>query len=240
MIGAGTLRLLVGAGLSSQQILAVAEAIEADAQPQHRPKDPPKDPRAAERQARRRQRLKAAEGDATESGVTDSVTSGVTPEITPAVTRDGVSGAPLDEKLSNPPVQTQTPDGVSPLPARKRRAGRLPDDFAMPDDWKLWAKAQRGWGAETLATEAENFADYWQARAVGAVKRDWRKAWQNWVRNSNRPDGPFRDFGPARTPIERAQQQAEYADRLKRIGRAEDAAAIRRRWAEHPKREGSD
>ncbi|MDT9600053.1 hypothetical protein [Sphingosinicella rhizophila] len=266
MIGAHTLRALVGAGLSSDQILAVVDALEADARPRDRS--------AAERQRRRRDRLRAeagGEGSAAGQfafdaagggsaaaaarmevvaapaaqpvapGADTRVTAGVTGENTGCVTAPDAANvtdgaAPLDEYISNPPTPTLTPEGVAPSAAKgRKRAQRLPDDFAMPEDWKLWAGAERGWDPKAIETEAANFADYWQARGSGAAKRDWRKAWQHWVRNAKRPDGGHREAA-ARTPEQHAKAAEEHAARLERIGRAEDAAEIRRRWSTGPPR----
>lgn len=117
---------------------------------------------------------------------------------------DAKEKSPRPPKEKHPPI---TPKGVSPR--------RLPDDFVMPDDWKQWARETRGWPPPDLETEAANFVDYWQARGSGAAKRDWRKTWQTWVRNSKRPDGSFRNV--AEVPFDKTEYQA----RLAKIGRTE-------------------
>ena len=86
MIGTATLRQLVSLGLTPQQILAVAEAMEVDAGP--------KDKTAAERQ--RRHRAKKAQ----EEPVTRD-------EVTRDVTRD-----PPNDNIPNPPVPTSNEVGA--------------------------------------------------------------------------------------------------------------------------------
>lgn len=82
------------------------------------------------------------------------------------------------------------------MPGAKReaspRGSRLPLDWKLPDEWKQYAIEQRKWQPEDVDKEAAAFADYWQSKAgQSAVKLDWRKTWQNWIRNSHRPDGTY-------------------------------------------------
>lgn len=157
----------------------------------------------AERQARHREKARNA--------VTVTVEQDETKEKSPKPSKE------------NTPLLT--PKGVSPR--------RLPDDFVMPDDWKDWARDKRGWSTADIETEAENFTDYWQARGSGATKRDWRKAWQTWVRNSKRADGNHRNDKPLSESDVRAGQERTAA-LYERMGRADEAAEIRRRWATGP------
>src|SRR6185312_2731324 len=74
----------------------------------------------------------------------------------------------------------------SPIPSslrseREQRASRLPADWILPDEWRVWAIAER----PELDPDrtAEKFADYW--RGVGGAKGrklDWLATWRNWVR----------------------------------------------------------
>lgn len=150
-----------------------------------------RDPTAAERQARFRAKQNQQDSDETRY-----------------VTRDDDEAkekSPKPPKEKHPPI---TPKGVSPR--------RLPDDFAMPAEWKDWARDCRGWSASDIETEAANFCDYWQARGSGAAKLDWRKTWQTWVRNSKRPDGNHRN-----APSSGHFDKSEYEARLAKIGRQE-------------------
>ena len=87
----------------------------------------------------------------------------------------------------------------------KRSAGqrgtRLPTDWTLPDEWRDWAIEQKRWEPSAVADEAAGFADYWQSLSgARAAKLDWRKTWQNWVRNSRRPEGDYRPQEKRRTP----------------------------------------
>jgi uncharacterized protein YdaU (DUF1376 family) len=50
----------------------------------------------------------------------------------------------------------------------KKRGSRLPDDWFLPNSWGEWA-AGEGYETETIRTEADNFRDYWLARAGPAA-----------------------------------------------------------------------
>jgi hypothetical protein len=137
-----------------------------------------------------------------------------------------------------PPQKEKSPDplkkNTTPFPKAKALVPhRLPDDFTVPDDWKDWARQTRGWAVADIETEAANFTDYWQARGSGAAKRDWRKTWQTWVRNSKRPDGSHRNDRKA-GPEEVREAQLRAADTYDRIGRSDEAAEIRRRFSTGP------
>lgn len=147
-------------------------------------------------------------------------------------TGQGVTGAdtPAKKETSPDPLKKNT----TPFPKAKALVPhRLPDDFSMPADWKEWARETRGWSAADIETEAANFIDYWQARGSGAAKRDWRKTWQTWVRNSKRPDGTHRNDRKL-TPDELKERDLRNAEFYDRIGRADDAAEIRRKWGTGP------
>jgi hypothetical protein len=81
------------------------------------------------------------------------------------------------------------------------RGSRLPADFALPKDWRDWAVSKRKWEPDAAGEEGEAFAAYWQAKSgKDAVKMDWFKTWQNWVRNSRRPDGSYVTTEQRQTP----------------------------------------
>jgi len=61
------------------------------------------------------------------------------------------------------------------------RASRLPADWQPDPDQRQYA-LDRGLDPER---EAENFRDYWQAKAgQNATKTDWGMTWRSWVRSS--------------------------------------------------------
>lgn len=109
------------------------------------------------------------------------------------------------------------------------RGARLPDDWTAPDDWIEWAIRERRWSPSEAREEAEIFANYWQARTgQGATKLDWRKTWQNWVRNSRRPNGDYVLSTGNVDPREHLERTAALYDRL---GRTNEAQEIRRQLA---------
>lgn len=68
-----------------------------------------------------------------------------------------------------------------------KRAKRLPGDFEVPEDWRAWAKSDRGWSDSDTFEEAEKFVDYWRAKGgKDAAKADWPATWRNWCRNAHR------------------------------------------------------
>lgn len=78
-----------------------------------------------------------------------------------------------------------TPNGVGAA----KRGTRLPDDFAMPDDW-IEAAIQRGFTRAAAQVESEKFILYWQAKSGrDATKIDWRKTWLNWLLNADKSRG---------------------------------------------------
>lgn len=112
----------------------------------------------------------------------------------------------------------------------ERRAMRLPDDFTAPDSWIEWAVSKRMWAPDDAREEAEIFANYWQARSgAQAAKLNWEKTWQNWVRNSRRPDGTYQP-SVARLAYDPERQQ-RLADLYDRMGRTQEAEEIRAQLA---------
>lgn len=68
-------------------------------------------------------------------------------------------------------------------PTHKKRATRLPEDWAPTPDQIAWARSERK--DINPATEASKFRDYWIAKAGrDASKLDWDATWRNWVRNA--------------------------------------------------------
>lgn len=81
------------------------------------------------------------------------------------------------------------------------RGTRLPDDFTLPRDWIDWAVSKRKWSPDEAGEEGEAFTAYWQAKSgKDATKMDWFKTWQNWVRNSRRPNGTYVSTDHRQTP----------------------------------------
>ena len=54
-------------------------------------------------------------------------------------------------------------------------------DWVLPDDWAVWAKAERP-DLDPMAV-ADQFRDHWVAKAgKDGRKADWLATWRNWVR----------------------------------------------------------
>lgn len=67
------------------------------------------------------------------------------------------------------------------------RATRLPKSWTLPEDWKVWALAEKPqWGEAYILQAAERFKDHWIAAPRGA-KLDWLATWRNWIRNTHEP-----------------------------------------------------
>jgi hypothetical protein len=118
------------------------------------------------------------------------------------------------------------PEGRTPT---ANRGHRLAADWGPPEDWIEWAIGERQWTPSAAREEAEIFANYWHSRpGQGATKLDWRKTWQNWVRNSRRPNGDYRLSTGSVDPRAHLQRTVELYDRL---GRTNEANEIRRQLA---------
>jgi hypothetical protein len=74
----------------------------------------------------------------------------------------------------------------SSLRSEEVRATRLPQDWALPDEWRDWAASERK-DLDPIKT-AEQFRDYWAAKpGKDGRKTDWQATWRNWVRNQRTP-----------------------------------------------------
>jgi hypothetical protein len=68
--------------------------------------------------------------------------------------------------------------------SKQIRGSRLPDDWFLPRSWGEWA-AGEGYEIEVIRTQADNFKDYWKARAgPTASKLDWEATWRVWMRKT--------------------------------------------------------
>lgn len=79
---------------------------------------------------------------------------------------------------------------------RERRASplgsRLPPDWSLPDEWRVWAEHERP--DVDVPLEAAKFRDFWHAKpGKDGRKADWQATWRNWIRRAD----PGRRRGPA-------------------------------------------
>lgn len=107
------------------------------------------------------------------------------------------------------------------------RGVRLALDWALPDDWRAFARGERFWTDAEITAEASLFADYWHSQpGQKGVKLDWFATWRNWCRNSRRPSGAPVTIREDYNEREALQRTAALYDRM---GRTDEAAEIRRR-----------
>jgi hypothetical protein len=87
-------------------------------------------------------------------------------------------------------------------PPRRKRATRLPDDFAVTPDMVTWAK--RECPQVDGKRETEKFANYWRAKSgKDATKHDWPATWRNWMLNAaeRTPQGRASPGGRQNIPV---------------------------------------
>jgi hypothetical protein len=127
-------------------------------------------------------------------------------------------------------------DMMPTKPARASQGGRgtrLSHDWTLPPDWLAWAREKRFWTEADTMAESESFADYWHGRAgSGGVKLDWRATWQNWVRNSKRPNGTHSPTATIRSDADRIEHLERTVSLYERMGRHNEIPPIRRQIAE--------
>lgn len=144
-----------------------------------------------------------------------------------------------------PDTETDKEEESPPKPPRKRRGeGKhlLPQDWILPTVAELPEKARacaEQWTSDSYETHGEAFVSYW--RGEGKMKTDWRGTWANRVIDLHSKVMRDQKFGnaPAAAPKtltedEQRARQLSTAETYERIGRTEEAAEIRRRWATGP------
>lgn len=99
------------------------------------------------------------------------------------------------------PTPTPTLEKEEAIASSKKsdRGSRLPNDWAIPDEYREAAKAM-GASEHLIANEAERFRDFWIAKAgKDGVKLDWLATWRNWVRTAlSNPRNKPSDMSDAR------------------------------------------
>lgn len=133
--------------------------------------------------------------------------------------QESISGA-------NAPTPPPSPEPVEP-PKPKKRASRIPEDFAITDRDREWAR-ERGASPLSIERETEKFVNYWTAESgAKASKLDWHAAWKVWM-GRNLPDTP-------RNNLTRIQAPARYPS--ERVGR-DGLTDAERGWRENPGHKG--
>lgn len=86
------------------------------------------------------------------------------------------------------------------------RGTRIPDDFAPSPRSLEWAATKAA--DVDLGRETEKFVNHWlTSTGKNAVKRDWNRAWQNWMLTAQEwveERKPTRSPTPARSPWDTA------------------------------------
>lgn len=127
---------------------------------------------AVERERRRRERREH-----------DSTTTDSTSEHDSCTDRDTtVADSYQGREPSHKPL------AISHKPEKKQRASRLPSDWLPSPENIAYCRERR----PDLEPDqvAENFRDYWHAKAgKDACKSDWDAAWRSWVRGERSPVG---------------------------------------------------
>jgi hypothetical protein len=111
-------------------------------------------------------------------------------DVCPPGTDAGVpAGVPEGVQLSHPipshPTNNHPPsEGV----ARKRatppsQATRIPDNFTATPEMIQWARENT---PSVGQAETDLFVDYWRQATKNARKKDWRGAWQVWMRKEQK------------------------------------------------------
>lgn len=98
--------------------------------------------------------------------------------------------SPTPVRLSPANPTAPTPSALTPSLTEKPKqeqaspsGSRLPADWRLPDEWRVWAEAERP--GVSIQDEADKFADYWHGVAgAKGRKADWQATWRNWIRNS--------------------------------------------------------
>jgi len=99
------------------------------------------------------------------------------------------------------PTNNQEPITNNQEPKVKtHRGSRLPTDWTLPNDWKIWAEGERP--DLSIAKVAESFKDFWISKAgAGGIKLDWQATWRNWIRSQSAPKQSFSKFDVAHVTV---------------------------------------
>lgn len=104
-------------------------------------------------------------------------------------------------------IQKKDKKGES-LSTPSARATRLPDDWTPSEADIAYCRAKRP-DLDPSAV-AENFADYWHARAgPAALKRDWPATWRTWVRKERSDNGRVKSVGGGGRKLSPAEREAQ-------------------------------
>jgi 5-methylcytosine-specific restriction endonuclease McrA len=78
-----------------------------------------------------------------------------------------------------------SPSAPPPSTPATAHGSRLPQGWTLPQSWGEWAMEAQNLSVDQVRREADNFHDYWVAKAGAAGRKaDWLATWRTWVRKS--------------------------------------------------------
>lgn len=89
------------------------------------------------------------------------------------------TGEPATHNPQTPSLRS----GNAPKRAPAKKGTRIPDDFSVTAEMTVWAREN---APDVAASETGLFVDYWKQATRNAVKRDWKTAWQVWMRKEQK------------------------------------------------------
>lgn len=112
------------------------------------------------------------------SGLDSSVKRWGKDKSTDKSTEESTDGESIQPPTTNHQPSSSNHQKIS------RRGTRLPDDWALPSEWQLWAlKEESTWTPTYCRKAAEEFHRYWIAiPGQRGVKLNWYATWQNRVK----------------------------------------------------------
>lgn len=99
-------------------------------------------------------------------------------------------GSPtVSDRDSTVPVPSRPVPSPSSASRATEKGTRVPDDFTITEDMKAWAAANVP--GVNLEWQTQKFIDYFASLSgQRAIKKDWRRAWQNWMRTEYERTAP--------------------------------------------------
>lgn len=124
---------------------------------------------------------------------------------------DGVDEPCTDEPTTAGPTTKKNIKKEEQVKERKSTPTRIPEDFALTDEMRDWAKANAPEVDVDLQTA--NFIDYWQSKAKDNTKLDWLATWRAWMRNDQDRKARYKPKTVSRG-YDREKENAERRARL--------------------------
>lgn len=125
--------------------------------------------------------------------LSDRASGGVSPSEG-VVATEVSTGEPAIRNPHTPSLRS----GSAPTRApSKKRGTRIPDDFSVTAEMTVWAREN---APDVAPSETGLFIDYWKQATRNAEKRDWKTAWQVWMRKEQKRINERRPLHPVATP----------------------------------------